>query len=403
MQISATTIVMKGYQHDLPSIVYECVEELYRTGIYHRKLFLETPVKHNVDRMRRIFDRGYKRPPGVRIGPLAKYATKDVCGLLEHFLERLPDPIVPRDINYGLWCWCVNPVLQREWDIRFPPVIKRRRRTIRGEVPEMEHKIIEDPNLTPEERRAVREEFDAPLVEIARYTLRLLSVEHLSLLVYLFDFFKCVMDHPENGMNAEYLGEKFGYILLGGTSYAAGRTLMMWLLERWERVSKGLLDIAPPGTRRFVSHEPDIKSMRAAEVRRRKYAISPHQPYERVQACGDESSDNSSRTFVNSYEEGRDNDEGSVLDYYYSEHKHKRDVHETPAVGQRTRKGPQSRREDEAHRPRRFADIDDDELELEIRKPESQSLRRFLRKEQRPRNKRRDTLEQDCDDYGNYF
>ena len=54
---------------------------------------------------------------------------------------------------------------------------------------------------------------------------------------------------------------------------------MMWMLDRWERIACGLLDINPPGVRRFMSREPNPKQLRREERRRRKYAISPNQPY----------------------------------------------------------------------------------------------------------------------------
>ncbi|KAH9833413.1 uncharacterized protein C8Q71DRAFT_773262 [Rhodofomes roseus] len=436
MEVSSTTIVMNGYQHDLPTAMYEIVEELYRTGIYESDLFRGHPSKHNIDKMRRIFDRGYKRSPGIRIGPLAKYRTCDICGLFETILEHLPEPLIPRDLNYGMWAWCVKPVLEREWDILFPPVIKRRRKTLRGTIPEMEHKIIEDPNLTPEERRAVREAFDAPMVELARYALRLLPVEHLSLLVYLFDFFKQVIAYPGNGIDAEFLGEKFGHYLLGGASYAAGRSLMVWMLDRWERLSKGLLDVAPPGTRRFVTHEPDPAHLRAEEARRRKYAVSPHQPYQ--EGAGDDgegsstSSSDTTSTFLNSSDDGQGGGQsGSFLGYYLDEeprreHPHRnareaprhyagRDFDEESVCTPKPRRRSESRGRDERPRSRHHVDEgDDDDLdlsdadrciaELERELQQSKSLRRLLRREQPPSRKHHDMLDQDCgDEYSHYF
>ncbi|KAH9924550.1 uncharacterized protein B0H18DRAFT_425772 [Fomitopsis serialis] len=433
MEVSSTTIVMNGYQHDLPAVIYECVEELYRTGIYDANLFRGTPIKHNIDKMRRMFDHGYKRPLGVRIGPLARSSTADICGLFETILEHLPEPLIPQDLNYGLWKWCVNPVLKREWDIIFPPVTKRTRKTLRGTIPEMEHEIIEPASLTPTERRAIREAFDAPLIEIAQHVLRLLPVERLSLLVYLFDFFKQVLAYTGNGISAEVIGEKFGFYLLGGASYAAGRTLAVWMLDRWERLSKGLLDVAPPGTRRFVTQKPDLARRRAEEAHRRRYAPSPHQPYqEGYDACADAgsgssaSSDTTSTSFGSSVD-GRDDDEAaSVLGYYLGEHprsdecpcKPRHDVGEdsrvyTPKPEPR-RRSP-SRNDGDIHRFSRFGDesnvvslVDASRriAELERELQQSNSFRRLLRREAKPSRKHREELDQDqdCDDdYSHYF
>ena len=272
-------------------------------GIYREDLFRVSANKHNTDKMRRIFDKGYKRPPGARIGPLAGYETTDVCGLLEAVFEHTPEPIVPRDLSYGLWEWCVKPVLRYEWTVLFPPPLKQARRlTMRGKIPHVERRYIEDPNLTKEERRKVRQAFDAPLIEIMRCALRLLPVEHLSLLCYLFDFFKTLIAHPENNIDTEFISEKFGFNLLGGQSYAAGRSLMMWMLDRWERIACGLLEISPKGVRRFMTYEPDPRQLRRQLRHRKRFAISPNQPY------AEEPEED---------EDEEDDDRHFMLDYHY--------------------------------------------------------------------------------------
>lgn len=380
-----------------------------------------------------MFDHGYKRPPGVRIGPLARFSTADISGLFETILEHLPDPIIPQDLNYGLWKWCVNPVLKREWDVIFPPVIKRSRKTLRGTIPEMEHKIIESASLTPKERRAIRDAFDAPLIEIAQHVLRLLSVENLSLLVYLFDFFEQVLAYPGNGISAEFIGEKFGFYLLGGASYAAGRTLAVWMLDRWERLSKGLLDVAPPGTRRFVTHKPDLARLRAEEAHRRQYAPSPHQPYqEGYDVCADEgegssASSDTTSTFVGSSDDGRDDDESaSILGYYLGEHPRSDEHPRKPRhdAGEESRaytpkpephRRSQSRNDDDIDIRRSDRSGDERNVvslldasrriaELERELQQSNSFRRLLRREQKTSRKRLEDLDQDCDvDYSHHF
>ncbi|KZT64867.1 hypothetical protein DAEQUDRAFT_759657 [Daedalea quercina L-15889] len=417
MEVSSTTIIMNGYQHDLPTVMYECVEELYRTGIYKDNLFRASALKHNVDKMRRIFDRGYKRPMGERVGPLAKWPTADICGLLVSMIENLPEPILPRDLNTGLWQWCVSPVLKREWDILFPPVVKRRRKTMWGTVPKMESVIIEDPNLTPEERRAVREAFDAPMVELCQYVLRLMSVEHLSLFAYLFDFFRQLLAYPANGLDAEFLGERFGYYMLGGTSFAAGRTLFVWLLDRWERISKGLLDIAPSGTRRYKEQKSDLARLRRQEAYRQKYAVSPHQPYNEADPCHDAesgssaSSNDSARTYVDAEDGYDDARSASVLDYYLGDDVDRRGSFADRAYPPKPRRRSESRGRSEARRSRRVVDEDDDDLvaaarriaELERELQRTSLFRQFLRRPEKSERKRRDPLDQDCDDYSNYF
>lgn len=268
-------------------------------GVYKDNLFRVTANKHITDKMRRIFDKGYKRPPGARIGPLSDYPTSDVCGLLESIFENTPEPIIPRDINYGLWEWCVKPVLRYEWTVTFPPPLKRGRRlTMRGKIPKVERRYIEDPNLTQAERRKVRDAYDAPLIVIMRCALRLLPVEHLSLLCYMIDFFKTLIAYPGNNIDTEYISEKFGYNMLGGQSYAAGRSLMVWMLDRWERIAVGLLDITPRGVRLEKRYKPCPEHVREKHERRQQYAISPNQPY--VEGA-DEEDDSDSEHFMLNY------------------------------------------------------------------------------------------------------
>ncbi|KAJ4499727.1 hypothetical protein C8R41DRAFT_606061 [Lentinula lateritia] len=130
---ASTKAVLGGFEHNLPIVVFACVEELYRSGIstpsnptptspspnkFVRRTLSSSPpdaVEHiqpRVQTLLSIFD-----SPVHKFGlnaSLKDEASNDIYALLTLFLSRLPEPVLaPTDILLGLrnalWVWCVKP------------------------------------------------------------------------------------------------------------------------------------------------------------------------------------------------------------------------------------------------------------------------------------------------------
>ncbi|KAE9400257.1 hypothetical protein BT96DRAFT_657070 [Gymnopus androsaceus JB14] len=129
---ASTKAVLGGFEHDLPIVVFACVEELYRSGIstpsnptptspspnkFTRRTLScsprdPDPVHPRLSALLAIFD-----SPTHKFGILAALkdeVSDDVYALLTTFLSRLPEPVIaPLEIIQGfrdaLWIWCVKP------------------------------------------------------------------------------------------------------------------------------------------------------------------------------------------------------------------------------------------------------------------------------------------------------
>ncbi|THH09764.1 hypothetical protein EW145_g1791 [Phellinidium pouzarii] len=122
---------MAGFQHDLPIVVYACVEELYRTGASTQEkvicalLFIQTffagmtvpglfrtpPDRKRHNELIDLFDTG---PSFGRNLSLATESTPDICALLRSYIDRLPSPIWHESLFDAMWILCVLPSKQCE-------------------------------------------------------------------------------------------------------------------------------------------------------------------------------------------------------------------------------------------------------------------------------------------------
>ncbi|KAF8829617.1 hypothetical protein HHX47_DHR3000855 [Lentinula edodes] len=130
---ASTKAVLGGFEHNLPIVVFACVEELYRSGIstpsnptptspssnkFVRRTLSSSPpdaaehIQPRVQTLLSIFD-----SPAHKFGlnaSLKDEASNDIYALLTLFLSRLPEPVLaPTDVLPGLrnalWVWCVKP------------------------------------------------------------------------------------------------------------------------------------------------------------------------------------------------------------------------------------------------------------------------------------------------------
>ena len=256
------TAILGGYRHDLPLVVFLCVEELYRTGksanfcfdvpshdswsfigIYKSGLFRDLPNRQRHHELSTLFD----TPPAFGEGmSLRAESTADICALLLTYLKELPEPVLTPYLFNAFWNWCVRPSVKRE---------DERMRKEQDEEEDLRARFFQTGQkpLRPSRRvlfekarlRAAQDETaETGQVTVARDLLRLLPTHSFSLIVYLCAFFTQVPLCPENGITFEDIGRIFGPPVFGGPVPAA-RRMMVWFLKRWNRVSDGLLDANP--------------------------------------------------------------------------------------------------------------------------------------------------------------
>ncbi|KAJ3756812.1 hypothetical protein EV360DRAFT_71661 [Lentinula raphanica] len=130
---ASTKAVLGGFEHNIPIVVFACVEELYRSGIstpsnptptspspnkFTQRTLSSSPpdlsklAQPRVQALSAIFDSASHKF-GLHAS-LVDEASDDVYALLTLFLSRLPEPVVaPIEILHGLrnafWTWCVKP------------------------------------------------------------------------------------------------------------------------------------------------------------------------------------------------------------------------------------------------------------------------------------------------------
>ncbi|KAF9017341.1 hypothetical protein BDP27DRAFT_1458471 [Rhodocollybia butyracea] len=131
---ASTKAILGGFEHDLPIVVFACVEELYRSGIstpsnptptspspdkFTRRTLSSSPldsttVQPRLAALLAIFDSpSLQHKFGINAS-LKDEASDDVYNLLTTFLSRLPEAVfAPSEILGGLrnaiWDWCVRP------------------------------------------------------------------------------------------------------------------------------------------------------------------------------------------------------------------------------------------------------------------------------------------------------
>ena len=115
------------------------------------------------------------------------------------------------------------------------------------------------PLLTPSERQHLAHTAEHAQIRAAQHLLRLAPPAACALFAYLVGFFTQLPLSPDNGIALEDVVRLFGRALAGEAGGAIGPggderkgdgrekrdAVLMWLLERWARVSEGLFEVAP--------------------------------------------------------------------------------------------------------------------------------------------------------------
>jgi hypothetical protein len=220
---ASTTAILGGHQHDLPIVVFACIEELYRTGIHQKGLFHDHPDHKTQIELISKFDA--PRPDAAcatdadaasmfdRDISLESETMPNICALLVTYISSLPEPVLCPAVFEAFWSWCVKPSIRRDIEDSHDEPIRPKKDTTDAE----------------------REE-----IYIARILFLLLPSANFSLLLYLFSFFTQIPLYPQNGVDFEDLARTFAYDLLGGSSVTIARRMMVWILRRWTQIVTGM-------------------------------------------------------------------------------------------------------------------------------------------------------------------
>ena len=198
---------------------------------------------------------------------LRKESTADICALLKNYLDALPEPLLDDNLVGALHRLCVQPTLERAaagedtdadgdspmgapdstpypedyFSSRAPPSPPTHGSGRARSAPPFP--LPPGLLLTPSERARAALSAEAAQIAAAQHVLRLAPPPHGALLAYLLAFFTQLPLSPDNGLALEDVARLFGRALAGRASVTRDAVLM-WLLERWGRVSDGLFDVA---------------------------------------------------------------------------------------------------------------------------------------------------------------
>ncbi|TFK81519.1 hypothetical protein K466DRAFT_604435 [Polyporus arcularius HHB13444] len=269
--------VMGGFQHRIPWVVFACVEELNRTGIYQPGLFRAVPHRTRLSLLVQSFDLPLptsspsslspQEPmcplvtptPSVTRSSLRTESMADICALLKSYLTELPEPLLDENLIVALYQHCVHPSIVRE-RLESESTFPAQEDLVDGEyftpvgvhapIPSQHRTHSAPPHslpavlLTPSERRAAALSAESSQILIAQHLLRLTPPPLCSLFSYLVGFFTQLPLSPDNGLTLEDVSRMFGRVLSGDSTASRRHSVLMWLLERWARISEGLFDIA---------------------------------------------------------------------------------------------------------------------------------------------------------------
>ncbi|PIL26630.1 hypothetical protein GSI_11296 [Ganoderma sinense ZZ0214-1] len=287
---ASMSTVLGGFQHPIPWVVYACVEELNRTGIYQPGLFRAVPHRSRLEKLISGFDCAL---PASRLDPgldslcppcaptasstrasLRKESMADVCALLKSYMDSIPEPLLHEDLTNALHRLCVEPSEKRAQEksasedndstgyFHLPPSIShrasdlvngaththtRRRSNLGSHSPSPSPLSSPFPLspllMTPSERRSADLSLENAQVLRAQHLLRLAPPPLCSLFAYLCAFFTQLPLSPDNGITLDDVARMFGRSLAGGPA-PKRNAVLVWLLERWPRVADGLFSIA---------------------------------------------------------------------------------------------------------------------------------------------------------------
>ncbi|KAK2464454.1 hypothetical protein APHAL10511_003602 [Amanita phalloides] len=246
-----TSALFNGRELRLPLIVFFCVEELYRTGIYKEDLFRVLPNRQRLSELTHIFNSPNPHLNYRSKNPRSKVAeynttllhlesTQDICALLTDYLCSLPEPILPPYLFDAVWEWA-----------RVDDDVDDDDRRVGGDAASFirESQTYQDfVNLT----KLSSEPSETTCINIVQHLLCLLPSPNFSLLVYLLAFFShVIMTQDVNGMSIQDLGRLFGRCVFGIGRLSKsdmdkkrnGQVMMSWFLKRWSPISSGLFDV----------------------------------------------------------------------------------------------------------------------------------------------------------------
>ncbi|KAG2102847.1 uncharacterized protein F5147DRAFT_639100 [Suillus discolor] len=291
---ASSTITIGEHQHDVPTLVVACVEELTRTGIYQQGLFRTLP---NLDRHMQLIDIYSSSTDYGAQFSMHGQTMPDICAVLSTFISTLPQPLLDPKLYGGFWHWCVKPSVKREEVRRSQQDAEEEEKRDKGELPPLlpitarqhQKQVQDDLHLSHDG------DIERHQIMIAQIILRFLPIGNLSLLIYLCGFFTQLPLCPENGIQFEDIARIFGHKIFGATAKVSSQKMMVWLLTRWHNISEGLLTdacgMSRPSTPVLNQKElptgedsggspmvktPSSRRSRSSDSDRSSYSSSPH-------------------------------------------------------------------------------------------------------------------------------
>ncbi|KZT02925.1 uncharacterized protein LAESUDRAFT_729686 [Laetiporus sulphureus 93-53] len=216
--------------------------ERQETGIYQTDLFRALPNRANLVELVRAFDTNanVSRSPLLRHAPMA-----DICAVLTSYINSLPEPLFDRTMHDALWTWCVQAEMsedEKKKDALDAQDAQDAKSESARACPNTPPSLSQSANTkTPQEQEREDADKERRRIAVTRHILQLFPPESLSLLAYFFAFFTQIPLCPDNGLSYEDIARIFAHRLLGGPSKNAARSLMMWLLNRWNAISENPL------------------------------------------------------------------------------------------------------------------------------------------------------------------
>ncbi|KAJ6619941.1 hypothetical protein B0H10DRAFT_2216491 [Mycena sp. CBHHK59/15] len=207
---ASTATVLGGYEHDLPIVVFRCVQELCRHGMHHHVQLGQQKLDR--DRLLALISDFDSEPHFGSQTPLdCSSELREIYVLLTTYLFALPEPILSSEMFEAIWAWCVLPSL-RSTDF-----------------------------LVDENHPRCHVPSEAG-VRVAQILLRLLPLPNFSLVVYMMGFFQRLPNMGnEDVARAVFVGRSATQPQrTDGRAERAGM-MMRWFLDRWDGISKALL------------------------------------------------------------------------------------------------------------------------------------------------------------------
>lgn len=213
------------------------------SGVFENNLFAKKPNRARLIELVDIFNTGPSF--GERFNIL-KENTNDVVGLLHHFVRNLGEPILPAIMFYPLWEWCTKPTTKRDADKRLQQEsaelceLERRLAKTTEIIPRSEFVYVEKPLVWTDEEIEINEKWERRQLKMAVWLFKMLPCANLSLAAYLFDFFTLVVQTSKNDVQYDDIANIYTQDFIGGVSRFDSHLVMVWILERWERISDGV-------------------------------------------------------------------------------------------------------------------------------------------------------------------